>query len=449
MGLSTEEIEKLAEGVRHKTQPIDDELTSTVEREVAEYREVLERNPQQFPPPEVAGRLRAVGWLIYEASMGLLWGIAPAFESLEGERGEQSRAYAELVIRLADAAREMPWPEFAPRALGAIRAHALVESKRDTELGFDAARICHQEARKLQEVYLDSHGDEPGREQFVLDLDEVMLQLSLAETGTACRTAERVLGLWDEELEKPDPTWTAEESGVWTQRMFHQLHDGAAVGEHALSVAAKVEQGHGFTFEVTADRLAMPTAYRNPGIMTCRALLLVYSMCPEMEALGNDPVGADAWTEFREQLIKRFDVAFNYLRRPVFRADGSPWTMLADHLRSMVQLCLHLGLLIPEHELAEDLVVDDTLTLRCLNDEAVEQICKWLAAKVGGKQRGDANIIGSASKPSFIASVEACRTDTGSAADFREWRRRWFVLDRYAETPGRRERIDRILAAQA
>jgi hypothetical protein len=447
MGLSTEEIEKLAQGVRQRTQPIDDELTRAVEREIEQYREVLERNPQQRPPADLALRLRALGWLIYEASMGLLWDIAPAFDSLEGEKGEQSRAHAALVIRLADAARELPWPEFAPRALGAIRAHALVESKRDTELGFDAAYICHKEARNLQQVYLDSHGDEPGREQFILDLDEIMLQLALAETGTACRTAERVLGLWEEELEKPekDQTWNADESGVWTQRMFRQLHDGAAIGEHALRVAEKIETEHGFTFEVSADRLAMPTAFRNPAIMTCRALLLVYSMCPEMEKLGNDPIGADTWAAFRGQLIARFDWAFEHLWRPVWRADGSAWPMLVDHLRSMAQICLHLGLIIPEHELSQDLVVDDTLTLRCLNDDAVERISNWLAATIDGKQRGDANIIGSASKPSFIASVEACRTDTGSAADYRKWRRHWFVLDRYAGTPGRRERIERIL----
>ncbi|GIE27622.1 hypothetical protein Ait01nite_006670 [Actinoplanes italicus] len=453
MGLTTEEIEKLAQGVRHRSQPIDDELTRTVEREVERYRDVLEQHPSQRPPAELAGPQRAIGWLIYEASMGLLWNIAPAFESLEGAKGEQSRADAALVVRLADAARELPWPEYAPRALGAIRAHALVESKRDTELGFDAAYICHKEARDLQQVYLDSHGTDPDREQFVLDLDEVMLQLALAETGTACRTAERVLGLWAEELEKDEPTWTADESGIWTQRMFRQLYDGVAVGEHALRVAEKIEGEHGFTFEVDAERLAMPTAYRNPAIMTCRALLLVYSMSPEMEQLGNDPIDAKNWTKFRDRLIERFDWAFEHLCRPVKRADGTEWTMLFDHLRSMVQLCLHLGLLIPEHALAQDLVVDDTLTLRCLNDEAVEQISKWLATRVsdekgGEKQRGDANIIGTASKPSFITSVEACRTDTGPAAEYREWRRRWFELDRYAEFTGRRERIFRILDAR-
>ena len=435
----------LAEGVRHRTLPIDDKLVTVVEREVEEYRAVLEKNPQQVPPADLRDRLRMTGWLIYEASMGQLWGITPAFELMPGEEGEKARADAELIIRLADAARELPWPEFAPRALGAIRAHALVESKRDTELGFDAAYGYHQEARERQKSFLDSHAADPDREKYVLDLDEVMLQLALAETGTACRTAERVLGLWCEELDKDEPAWTADESGRWTLRMFRQLYDGVAIGEHALSVAERIRSDHDFTFEVTAERLAMPTAFRNPAIMTCRAILLLYSMCPEMQDLGEEPIDGGSWKEFQDRLIKRFDQAFKHLREPVYREDRSEWPMLFDHLRSMVQICLHLGLLLPEHELSQPLVVDDTLTLHCLNDDAVVAISEWLTTEVDGKQRGDGNIIGSASKPSFIESVEACRTDTGTGADYRLWRWRYFALDRYAGTTGRRDRMKSIL----
>jgi hypothetical protein len=446
MRRSAEEIGALAEGVRHRTQPIDDELVTGVERDVKEYCAVLEKDPQQLPPADLLEPLRMTGWLIYEASMGQLWGIPPAFELLPGDTGEKARADAKLIIRLANAARQLPWPEFAPRALGAIRAHALVESKRDTEIGFSTAYVYHQDARKKQKSFLDSHATDPNRQRYILELDEVMLQLALAETGTACRTAERVLGLWDEELDKEeDAAWTADESERWTKRMFRQLYDGVSTGEHALSVAERIKGEHGFTFEVNAERLAMPTAFRNPAIMTCRAILLVYSMCPEMEAYGEEPIGTDPWPKFQEGLIRRFDRAFEYLRRPVKRKDGSDWPLLFDHLRSMVQLCLHLGLLLPGHELARPLVVDETLTLHCLNDEAVEAICRWLAAEKDGKQRGDANIIGSANKPSFIESVEACRTDTGTGADYRQWRWHWFKLDRYAGTDGRRERMRRIL----
>lgn len=196
---------------------------------------------------------------------------------------------------------------------------------------------------------------------------------------------------------------------------------------------------------MTEDRLAIPTSYRNPAIMTCRALLLVYSMSPEMQALGHAPKDADTWDAFREQVIGRVDRAFGYLRRPVVRQDGSPWPLLADHRRSMVQICLHLALLVPGHELAAELVVDETLTLRRLDDDAAEAMSAWLATTIDGRQRGDANIIGSASKPDFIAAVEACRADAGAAPYYREWRRRWTRLDRYAGIEGRRERLAAIL----
>jgi hypothetical protein len=446
MWRSAEQISALAEGVRHRTQPIDDELVTGVERDVQAYCVILAKNPQELPPDDLLEPLRMTGWLIYEASMGQLWGIPPAFELLPGEAGEKARADAKRIIRLANAARQLPWPEFAPRALGAIRAHALVESKRDTELGFSAAYVYHQDARKKQKSFLDSHTSDPNRKQYALELSEVQLQLALGETGTACRNAERVLGRWAEELEKgEEAAWTADDSERWTKRMFHQLYDGIATGEHALSVAKEIEIEPGFTFEVDADRLAMPTAYRNPAIMTCRAILLVYSMCPEMQGYGEEPIGPGSWADFQAGLIQRFRSAFDDLRRPVYKEDGSEWPMLFDHLRSMVQICLHLGLLLPEHELSQPLVVDDTLTLHCLNDDAVVAISEWLTTEVDGKQRGDGNIIGSASKPSFIESVEACRTDTGTGADYRLWRWRYFALDRYAGTTGRRDRMKSIL----
>ena len=425
---------------------VDDTLVCRIEADVLEYRRFLTAPQPQLPPDELAERLPLMGWLLLEASLKLLWIVKVDFESLAGPDGEASRAKAALIVRLADAARRLPWPEFAPRALGAIRAQALVQSKRDVESGYDEAWILHEEARKKCSEYADSHGDSPERERFLLDFDEVLLQLALAETGTACRTAERVIGRWAEELEKPDPAWTELDSPRWTQRMFRELADGVAKGERALAVADKIGKGPGFAYRVTERRLALPTSLRNPAIMTCRALLLVYSMCPEMRDLGRTPEGFSTWEEYQRDLLRRFDRAFAHLRRPVRREDGSGWPLEEDHLRSMVQLCLHLALLTPGHRLEEPLRVDATLTLEKLDEPAVEAICHWLAEPVGGKaQRGDANLIGSASKPSFIRSVEDCREDSGRSADYRRWRLDWFKLDRYAEHPGRRERIEQIM----
>ena len=446
--MTAEEIRKLALGIRARTNAVDDDMVDMIKWDVEEYREFLADPRPQLPPAEIAEHLPLMGWLIYEASIEQLWAVAPAFESLRGEKGKESRTAAELIMRLANAARRLPWPEFAPRALGAIRAHALVESKRDSEIGYDTAWIVHEEARTKHASYVDSHGNDPALRRYVLDLDEVMLQLALAETGTACRTAERVLGLWAEELETSKPAWTEKDSARWTQRMFRQLSEGAAIGEHALSAAERIKE-RGFTFHVDENRMALPTAFRNPAIMTCRALLLMYSMCPEMEALGRDPAKFDSWSKFQSDLIRRFDKAFNYLRQPVKKEDGNDWPLLFDHRRSMVQICLHLALLTPGHDLKKDLVADQDLTLRVLDDAAVEAMSTWLADIIDGKQRGDANTIGSTSKPSFIASVEACRKDPGASANYREWRRRWFKLDRYADWPGRRQRIEAILGSES
>jgi hypothetical protein len=448
--MNAEELRRLCEGIRPETYSVDDALVTTIESNVQEYRRFLAQPRPQLPPAELAELLPLMGWLILETSLDRLWKVDAGFEAQPGESGEVSRNAAALIARLADAARELPWPEFAPRALGAIRAQALVESKRDTETGYDAAWTLHQDARIKHQSFLGSHGRDSARDRFRLDLDEILLQLALAETGTACRTAEQIIGLWAEKWEKDDLASAKDDSQRWTQRMFSQLSEGAEIGERALEIAKRIENERKFVHDVSEFRLALVTSYRNPTIMTCRALLLMYSMCPEMDELRRiPPDGCDTWPQFQENLLQRFDRAVSYLRCEVTRKDGSPWSLLTDHARSIVQICLHLALLTTGHKLEEELVVDGTLTLDWLDDAAVESMSNWLAEVVNGKQRGDANVIGSASKRSFIKSVEECRKDAGVSADYRAWRRQWWKLDRYADREGRRERIQRILGADA
>ncbi len=475
--LTADEMRVMCPRVRADELDVDAALVARIESDVDEYRAIHDRQPAQLPPEPLDTLLPLMGWLIYEASLDRLWEVPTEFEKQAGPEGDQSRETVALITRIGVAARRLPWPEFAPRALGAIRVQALIESKRDTEAGYDAAWELHDEAREKYHSFRDSHagsaaarggqaalkagqtqGDRgetdaaprlghPGRDRYVLDLDEVLLQLALAENGTACRTAERVIGMWVEELDRDVPAWSEEDSPRWTQRMFRDLSEGSATGELALAKAAEIQERAGFTQRVDELRLALPTSFRNPAIMTCRALLLMYSMSHEMARLGRTPDGGHGggWEEFRRDIRRRFDRAFGYLRRPLQRPDGTDWPLDADHLRSMVQLCLHLALLTPGHVLEQPLRVDDTLSLHRLDDDAVAAMSAWLATIVDGKQRGDANIIGSASKPSFIGSVEDCREDPGASADYRRWRRDWFVLDRYAGRPGRRDRIERVL----
>src|SRR5262249_12090228 len=148
----------------------------------------------------------------------------------------------------------------------------------------------HKEAYERYESYREIHGDRPGRERYQLALKEVLLQLALAETGTACRTAERVIGRWSEELEAQTPLWNSGDEDLGVQWMFKDLLAGVNIGGRELAEAAEIERTYGFSREgVSENRLALPTAFRNPGIMTARAALLVLALCRRMEELGREP----------------------------------------------------------------------------------------------------------------------------------------------------------------
>ncbi|WP_326557483.1 hypothetical protein [Micromonospora sp. NBC_01796] len=454
--MTADELRTLCTGIRARSAEggpppdspeVDAGLVGLIEADVEEYRARFLVDPVPEEPPEPLRKLLPLmGWLIFEVSLDRLWEVKTRFETLRGAEGEASRVAASLIRRLSDAGRALVWPQFAPRLLGAIRAQALVESKRDTEAGYDAAYILHQEARERHRSYDGSLRDGPLRDRLALDLDEVLLTLALAETGTACRTAERVIGRWDQDFRAEDPDQDRDESERWTQRMFAQLVEGIEIGTRALADGRRIKATLGLVDGVTETRLTLVTGLRNPAIMTCRAILLAYSMCPQMELLGRiPPAPAETWPEYQRHLLDRFDATFPTLLLPVSKPNGEPWPLSADHSRSLVQLCLHLGLVTPRHPLHDPVRVDDELTLTVLDDDAVERMCAWLATEVDGKQRGDANTIGTASKPDFISSVEACRRDTGAASDYRRWRSRWFELDRYAGEDGRRTRIDEIL----
>src|SRR5262249_30287120 len=162
-------------------------------------------------------------------------------------RRQRSNNAGRLVRAFAEQARALPWPHFAPRALGAIRADALVSSKRDTAQGYNEAFTLHKEAYERYESYREIHGDRPGRERYQLPLKEVLLQLALAETGTACRTAERVIGRWSEELEAQTPLWNSGDEDLWVQLMFKDLLAGVTIGGRALAEAAEIERTYGFS----------------------------------------------------------------------------------------------------------------------------------------------------------------------------------------------------------
>ncbi|MFC4092858.1 hypothetical protein [Micromonospora sp. GCM10011541] len=392
----------------------DEALIEEIEQEVQEYREWYAKHraaesleDSLEPPDELRERLWLIGWMIYEAS----WQIVQWARPVDGGAEINDRA-ARLVRRLADVARILPWPHFAARALGAIRADALVASKRDTPQGYNEAFLLHKEARERRDRYVENHGRAPDRELESLGLAEVFLQLVLAETGTACRTAERVIGRWWDELDKEEHErqWTVDDEEHWVEMLYQQLSLGVVIGEEALDKAAEIERAHGLVKRVSRNRLALRTAFRNPGIMTARAALHLLPLTYEMEALGLGPGSEyESWAEMREATVRRFVKAYQAIEKPILDENGKPVPLVTDHRRSVAQLRLNAALVLPGFDFPSTLDFAGFLECNPLDDDAVEALSTWLAEKdAKGKIRGNANAIGSATMPAFLRGVTAC-----------------------------------------
>jgi hypothetical protein len=435
------QLRRLCEDFRYHDFAINEEVVARIEADVKEYRSrFLTRPAPQLPPERLSELLPLMGWLIYEATWNAVQDVDAAFESLDEDERRKSDTACARIKRLANAARTLVWPEFAPRALGAIRAQALAESKRDTEAGYDAAYIVHQEARDLHASYLDSHGGKALDDPAVIGLDETFLQLALAETGTACRTAERVIGRWSEEF---TPS-TRDDEARWVQRMYRELTEAVEIGERALGTAKRIKDTHGLVHRVTEERMALVTGYRNPGIMTARAALLALALCPAMEDYGRIPTSGLSWPQERARLIERFTGAYQAIEEPVTDADDAPVPLRPDHKRALVQLRLNLALLVPGHSLVATEPFDPCLEPDPLDDEAVTVMSRWLS--IDGNH---GNVIGSATMPLFIQSVIALRSLTGSGPGYLAWRHDWFKLGRYANQAGRPGRVEAALREAA
>lgn len=444
--MSAERIRELCPKIRGTKGQVTDGLLSEIESDVTEYRTFLTSDQTRNPPEKIQELLPLMGWLLLEVSLARLWDVPADWESLQGDRLRDVERAVQHIQRATNAARRLPWPHHAVRALGAIRCSALVASKRDTEQGYDDAWILHQEARVKHQSFADAHGT-GGADRYLRDLDEMLLQLALAETGTSCRTAERVVGRWIEgKGQEKNRPWTEADGPRWTHQMFRRLADAADLGDRALRAAERVEQRWRFTYHVTEEKLALPTSYRLPAIMTARALLLMYTLSPAMEHLGLFPSGgAKTWPEARESYLERFRAVYAYVERPVSKENGEEWKLLLEHERSVVQLRLHLALVAPGVHLSTGLRFDPCVELGELDSEAVGALSSWLGTygKTRDQIRGDANLIGCATKPDFIASVERLRREAGATSDYKGWRIRWQPLDRYRTEDGRAKRVER------
>ncbi|WFE56933.1 hypothetical protein [Micromonospora sp. WMMD712] len=442
-------LEELCLALRRLRTACDDKLVSAIEADVAAY----ERDPKpQLPPDDVAELLPLMGWLMYEATWAAVRLIRDGYRERGGVTHVEARAHHERILRIAHAAQKLPWPEYAPRALGALRALALAESKEDTRESFDRARFAHQEARRRHTDHLTYHRKptSPQLDSIELHLDEILLQLDLAETGTACRIAERMIDRWAEEFAAGSEDADRPHREKHVQLIFSDLSEGATLGEQALDAAERVKK-HNFVDEPTKERLALPTSFVNPGIMTARAVLLMLGLSPEMQRLGYFPLGDDdSWDDSRSKLRARFDAAYEYVERPITNSKGEPQELRDDLKLAVVQIRLAAALLMPGRRLRSSLTFAPCLSHEVLDDAAVEAMSAWLTETiVDGKgqerQRSMFRGFGGALMPNFFDGVEACRVAFGGAPGYRAWRARWFVLDKYADEPGRAERVSAVV----
>jgi hypothetical protein len=440
---SGDELRQLATSFRRSDREkrrTDDALVASITDDVQEYRQLLVKQRQQLPPAPLDELLPLMGWLIYEATWEVVQRIPTAWDRSATSDDERARSETALryINELANAARALPWPEFAPRALGAIRVQALAESKRDTETGYDAAWTAHEEGRRKYREYRDTHGTDAARERFVRDLDEVLLQLALAETGTACRITERVVSRWAE-------SFASESQDKWVRRMFRELSAGVAVGELAIDTARQIQKDHGFVSEVTEERLALRSALQNPGIMTARAALLLLVLGREMERLGSRPDGYATWVDWEKHTLGRFEKAYAAIEEPTHDVDGNPGKMRKDLARQLVHMRLNVALLKPGYQLSSRQSFDPCVAHATLDAEAVEALSVYLAGadREQGRERG----IGAATMPAFIRGVRACRELGADDDGYTAWRKRWFRLDQFRNEQGRWERVLVALAA--
>jgi hypothetical protein len=114
--MAAEELLSLCEAFRYHNRQTDDTVVTRIRAEVDEYRaKFLTRSVPQLPPEPLRELLPLMGWLIYEASWSSVRKVGAAFESMNGPNRQLSTDRYRQVGQLANAARRLIWPEFAPQ----------------------------------------------------------------------------------------------------------------------------------------------------------------------------------------------------------------------------------------------------------------------------------------------------------------------------------------------
>ncbi|MFC4071797.1 hypothetical protein [Actinoplanes subglobosus] len=404
------ELRDLARALRTRRVRVDDELVAAVEARIARAR------AGEF---ETADSLRLLGWVLYEAGMESVANVESSWMTLSPEQRSLSEAAFTHTARLAAAARDLPQRHLAPRALGAIRAAAIAEAKRDTIEGYDAALALIRAVLDDRQDFRELAGSD-------VELDEMLVQLSNAHVGTVNRMAERVITRWAEEFAP------AENESHWLERLHRELREAVKVGENALATAVHIGRQHGFVTMVTEDRLAVVGSPRTPALLTARACLLAAVISD-----GRPDAEHAAWMRTLADCYQAID-------EPAAAADGRRPPLLTDMRRGLAQLRLGVALAFPGDSLPTSGLRPQAMGLDPLDDEAAEALSELLADE-RTSYRGDAGAVGGATMPAFIRAVEAARSQRSAVTTYRQWRRRWPSLDRYADESGRQDRVEAVL----
>ena len=410
---------------------------------MADLGERRKQSTERLPDASVAHRVRLVGALLYDGAQEINEYLNPGFEAFDDPERETARELLRKLVFLRRTAQALPWPEFGLRAIGAIRGAALGYSKSDTELGYTNAWSAHQRAADKLQAHVDEinsglFADSDYLPQLKQDVIEIEKQIQLSETGTSCRQAEFILNKWDEHVE--EELFDADDDVDEMARLALRLQVGITSGSRALQLVNDFVESHGLAPKKTLYNLLTYSSLQNPGIMTARAYLLLIPMCPILEADGRrPPVPEDiSWERYHDQLLSNFYTSYAQIERHPAKSEQS---FISRHTRSIAQIRLNFGVLFPGAELPTVLNPADGPWQSVVSTENVEQLAEWLADR-----EFDGNIIGTANMIAYLDGVQAIRDRHGENLEsYREWRLRWFSMDRHRKDPGRKERMVRIL----
>lgn len=390
-----------------------------------------------------------LGWVVYELS----WAFASRIRAQSDTTEE--RRLGDVVLRLANSVERLERPDRAPRAGGALRAHALVLSKRNTDRGYELADAQHAAAdRWIDRIRRTARGDE----RLALACDELVVQFETAKAGTACRQVETFLC-------EPGRLKQGASARAVMRATAASARAAICAGILALQAFNRLPPAAGMH---RRERLLLPQWPRQPANMAGRAHLLIVACLSELDAMNEPwaPYSSELWSlhadhfgaelaqpaDFETEIgLHRASVAqfIEIAESAVVDAFGASPSIKETDVAETARVRLHLHVQfpsisaptvdprIPYAEAAEGRSADgaNSFTLDPgSNSRIVLGLSSWLR-----KQKQDANVIGSAKHSAWLSGMLKLRTidaaEAGMAVDtdlfdYDEWRQRYPELAR-------------------